>query len=81
MNCPKCGEPINEYQHYCSNCGLSLDDKTALFDQCKRATKKSFLAECQKIVPEKFGANILGRAAWFIAANAPHRFDYLQGDL
>jgi len=79
MHCPKCGEPINECQRFCSNCGNNLDDKTKLFLQHKKAAKKAFLSNCKEIIGEHNGCCKLGQAAWFIATNTEAKFDYLQG--
>ena len=80
MNCPKCSNPINEYQHFCSNCGNNLDDKTRLFQQHKKAVKKAFLSTCKDTIGEHGGCCKLGQAAWFIATNTDANFDYLQGE-
>lgn len=80
MNCPKCGEPINEYHHYCSNCGNNLDNKVQLFQQHKKAAKKAFLRNCKDAFGEHNGCCKLGQAAWFIATNTEANFDYLQGE-
>ena len=80
MNSPKCSNPINEYQHFCSNCGNNLDDKTRLFQQHKKAVEKAFLSTCKDTIGEHGGCCKLGKAAWFIATNTDANFDYLQGE-
>lgn len=80
MHCPKCGEPYNDYQHFCSNCGNNLDDKVKLFHQHKKAAKKAFLNNCKDTIGEHNGCCKLGQAAWFIATNTEANFDYLQGE-
>lgn len=80
MNCPKCGEPYNDHQHFCSNCGVNLDDKAKLFQQHKKTVKKEFLSQCKEILGEHDGCCKLGQAAWFIATNTDANFDYLQGE-
>lgn len=80
MHCPKCGEPYNEHQHFCSNCGNNLDDKARLFQQHKKAAQKAFLSNCKDANGERDGCGKLGQAAWFIATNTDANFDYLQGE-
>lgn len=80
MNCPNCGESINDVQHFCSNCGMNLDNKPLLFKKHKQAVKKEFLSHCKDIIGEHYGCSKLGQAAWFIATNTESNFAYLQGD-
>ena len=80
MNCPNCGEPINDVQHFCSNCGMNLDNKPLLFQKHKKAAKKEFLRRCKELVGEHTGCSKLGQAAWYIATNTDSNFPYLQGE-
>lgn len=81
MHCPKCGEPINEFQHFCSNCGTNLDNKAELFRQHKKDVKSDFTNRCKNLVNETHGVGKLAYTAWFMATNTNANFDYLQGDL
>lgn len=80
MHCPKCGEPINDLQHFCSNCGTNLDDKAELFRQHKKNVKSDFINRCKNLVNETHGVNKISCTAWFIATNTNANYDYLQGD-
>lgn len=80
MHCSNCGEHYNENQHFCSNCGANLDNKTMLFKQHKKKVKKEFLAKCKDVIGEHDGCCKIGQAAWFIATNTKSNYDYLQGE-
>ena len=80
MHCPKCGEIINDFQHFCSNCGTNLDDKTELFRQHKKNVKSDFINRCKNLVNETGGVSKIACTAWFIATNTNANYAYLQGD-
>lgn len=80
MHCYKCGEPISEVQHFCSNCGTNLDNKDELFKQHKKNVKADFLNRCKNRVNETIGVTKIGCTAWFIATNTDANYQYLQGD-
>lgn len=80
MNCPNCGEQINETQRFCHSCGINLEDKVVLFKHYKKKLKAEFMEHCEDVSGEKFGKGILGKAAWFIATNTKANQEYLQGD-
>ena len=80
MHCPKCGEIINDFQHFCSNCGTNLDDKAELFRQHKKNVKSDFINHCKNMVNETGGVTKIACTAWFITTNTNANYAYLQGD-
>ena len=80
MNCPKCCVRHTEFQHFCSNCGINLDDNATMFIRHKKNVKKEFLAKCRDVIGGNDGCSKIGQAAWFIATNTKSNFDYLQGE-